>query len=44
MIVEVADRAAAEAFSLGDPYRKAGLFERVELWPFRPTIGPIQLS
>ncbi len=28
-VVEVPDRAAAEAFSAGDPFTRAGLFERV---------------
>jgi uncharacterized protein YciI len=27
--MEFPDRAAAEAFAAGDPYRKAGLFESV---------------
>lgn len=31
LIVNVADRAAAEAFSENEPFRKAGLFERVEI-------------
>jgi len=39
MIIEAADRATAERFSLNDPYRKAGLFERVEIRPWRHTAG-----
>lgn len=39
LIVDVADRSAAEAFSAGDPYRQAGLFERVDVKPFKTTIG-----
>jgi len=31
LIVNVADRAAAEAFSENEPFRKAGLFARVEI-------------
>ena len=31
LIVNVPDRAAAEAFSENEPFRKAGLFERVEI-------------
>jgi len=39
LILEVGDRAEAEAFNRDDPYTKAGLFERVEIRPFRATIG-----
>ena len=38
-IVDVADKAAAEAFSAGDPFTKIGLFERVEIKPWRLTVG-----
>jgi uncharacterized protein YciI len=38
-IVDVADRAAAEAFSAGDPFSKIGLFERVEIRPWLLTVG-----
>ncbi len=31
LIVNVPDRAAAEAFSENEPFRKAGLFQRVEI-------------
>ena len=41
MIVEVADRAAAEAFSANDPYTKAGLWQKVEITPFRVTLGQL---
>ena len=41
IVVEVADMAAAEAFSQNDPYRKAGLFERVEIRPWRVTFGEL---
>ena len=39
IVIEVEDRAAAEAVSAGDPYRKAGLFERVEIRPIKQTLG-----
>ena len=32
------DRKAAEAFSAGDPYRKAGLFQTVTITPWRKTL------
>lgn len=35
LILEAHDRGAAEAFAAGDPYNKAGLFERVEIEPFK---------
>jgi len=41
MIIDVADRAEAEAFSANDPYTKAGLWQRVEITPFRATLGQL---
>jgi uncharacterized protein YciI len=41
IILEVADLAAAQAFAAGDPYGKAGLFERVDIRPWRATFGAI---
>ncbi len=35
LVIEVEDRAAAEAFVAGDPYTKAGLFESTVVRPFR---------
>jgi uncharacterized protein YciI len=35
LIVDCADAAEAEAFAKNDPYAKAGLFERVEIRPWR---------
>ncbi len=34
VVVEAADRAAAEALAAADPYARAGLFERVEIRPW----------
>ncbi len=45
-IVDVPDRAAAEAFSNGDPFTQNGLFERVLITRFlditrgKPAFGP----
>ena len=39
VILEVADVAAAQAWADGDPYAKAGLFESVELIPWKKVIG-----
>ena len=41
IILDVADQATAEAWSANDPYRKAGLFERVDIKPFRATLGSV---
>ena len=35
LIMEFPDKAAAERFTLEDPYRKAGLFQSVAIRPFR---------
>lgn len=35
LLVDMADRAAAEAFAAADPYAKAGLFESVVIRPYR---------
>ncbi|MBX6323904.1 MAG: YciI family protein [Rhodospirillaceae bacterium] len=37
-IVDMPDRAAAEAFSAGDPYRKNGVFASVDIRPFRKAL------
>jgi uncharacterized protein YciI len=41
IIVEVADAAEAEAFSLADPYRREGVFETVEIRPWSYTAGQL---
>ncbi len=41
IVVDVADRAAAEAIAAGDPYAGAGLFESVEITAFRCAIGEL---
>ena len=40
LIVDVADRAAAEALHRNDPYTKAGLFETVIIEPFLQRVPP----
>ncbi|HEY9235823.1 MULTISPECIES: YciI family protein [Phenylobacterium] len=39
LILDVADLAEAEDFAANDPYRRAGLFERVDVHPFKATLG-----
>jgi uncharacterized protein len=41
MILEAPDRAAAEAFSAGDPYTKAGLWARVDIKAFKASLGQL---
>lgn len=41
IILDVADRVAAEAFSGGDPYTQAGLWARVDIRPFKASIGQL---
>lgn len=38
VILDVADRAAAQAWADADPYARAGLFERVTLVPWKRVI------
>lgn len=38
LLMEFADRAAAEAFAAGDPYRKGGLFQSVTITPWRKVL------
>ena len=40
LIVDAPGLAAVEEFSRNDPYVKAGLFESVEIRPYRVTVGP----
>ncbi|MDX9998546.1 MAG: YciI family protein [Phenylobacterium sp.] len=41
IIFEAEDLQAAKAFSAEDPYTKAGLFERVEVRPWKATFGSL---
>lgn len=39
IILDVADMSAAQSWADSDPYAKAGLFESVELIPWKRVIG-----
>lgn len=39
IVLAVEDREAAQAFADNDPYRLAGLFESVEILPWKRAIG-----
>ena len=39
LIFDVEDKAEVEAFAAGDPYGKAGLFERVDIRAFNQSLG-----
>ncbi len=38
MVIDFPDEAAARAFAMSDPYVKQGVFERVEIKPFRKVV------
>ncbi len=38
LVVDMADKAAVEAFCVNDPYAKAGLFERTEIRRWKRTM------
>ncbi|MGB0682655.1 MAG: YciI family protein [Magnetovibrionaceae bacterium] len=38
LVMEFADRAAAEAFCAGDPYAKAGLFQSTTILPWKKVL------
>lgn len=40
LIVEAPDRSRVEEFTRNDPYVTAGLFQSVEIRPYRITVGP----
>lgn len=39
LVVEANDRNAIETLLAGDPYSEAGVFERVDIRPWRPVLG-----
>ena len=41
LIVEAATRSAVDAFIIDDPYDKANLFARVEVRPWKVTVGTL---
>jgi uncharacterized protein YciI len=41
IIIEVEDLAAAKAWSANDPYVLGGVFEKVEIRPYRVTVGGV---
>jgi uncharacterized protein YciI len=41
IVLEAADLAGAETWHAADPYAVAGLFERVEIRPWRVTFGAL---
>jgi len=40
IIMDFADRCAAAAFTAGEPYNSAGLFESVTICGFHPVVQP----
>jgi len=44
LVIEAADMAAARAWAERDPYRRAGVFESVDLRPWRAVVGTTQVT
>jgi len=44
LIVEAQSVDAARAMMEADPYAKAGLFERIEVYPWRWVVGTVNLQ
>lgn len=41
LIIEAEDLAAAKAFAVADPYAQAGVFQSVDIRPFKLTLGSL---
>lgn len=39
VVLDLADLAAAQAWAAGDPYAKAGLFDKVEIREWKKVVG-----
>ena len=39
LVFEAVDRGAVDRFFAADPYNRGGLFERVQIWPWRWGLG-----
>ncbi len=44
LVIEAADLAAARAWAAGDPYAKAGVFESVDIRPWKAVVGTTQIA
>jgi uncharacterized protein len=44
LVIEAEDLAAAKAWAAGDPYAKAGVFENVDIRPWKAVVGTTQIS
>lgn len=44
LVIEAEDMAAARAWAARDPYAKGGVFERVDIHPWRAVVGTTQIS
>jgi hypothetical protein len=44
LVIEAADAKAARAFAEGDPFHKAGVFAKVEIHPWRASVGSISFA
>jgi len=44
LIIEAEDLGAARIWAAGDPYAKAGVFESVDIRPWRAVVGTTQIA
>lgn len=44
LVIDCADQAAAEAFMVGDPFAKLGVFASVDVKPWRQSVGSVKVA
>ncbi|MBM3585001.1 MAG: YciI family protein [Alphaproteobacteria bacterium] len=44
LVVEAADLASARTFAEGDPFHRNGVFVRVEIHPWRASVGTVSFA
>ena len=44
LVVEAADLAAARAFAEGDPFHRHGVFAKVDIHPWRASVGSVSFA
>jgi uncharacterized protein YciI len=44
LVIEAADAEAAKAFAEGDPFHKNGVFAKVDIHPWRASVGSVSFA
>lgn len=44
LVIEAPDKAAAQAFAEGDPFHRNGVFARVDIHPWRASVGAVSFA